>query len=145
LIFHPHLPLAYLISELASTLTVLDAADGALSPVRSVSTLPPEFDGESLGGHIGINAAGKRLYVTNRGHDSIATFALDQTGSPSLLSHTPSGGASPRFFLLLEGQGRMLVANEEGNSVTIFKVEANGVPSQCAEVTVPGPAFLFTH
>jgi 6-phosphogluconolactonase len=143
LVFHPHRPLAFLISELASTLTVLDVGDGTLSVRHSVSTLPAGFHGDSLGGHIALNAAGDRIYVSNRGHDSIAAFALDEAGCPALLQHLPSGGASPRFFLLLELQRRMLVANEQGGSVTVFEIRPDGMLAQRGEITVPGPAFLF--
>jgi 6-phosphogluconolactonase len=143
LVFHPHKPRALLVSELASTLTVFDVDEGVLRARQSVSTLPPDFDGDSLGGHLAINAAGDRVYVTNRGHDSIATFALDDSGDVSLLGHVPSGGASPRF-LLLDAQERMLVANEEGNSVTIFNIATGGTPIQSDEVAVPAPVFVFT-
>jgi 6-phosphogluconolactonase len=143
LVFHPHKPRAFLVSELASTLTVFGVGEGVLTARQSVSTLPPDFDGDSLGGHLAINAAGDRVYVTNRGHDSIATFALDGSGDVSLLGHVPSGGASPRF-LLLDAQGRMLVANEEGNNVTIFNIATGGTPIQSDEVAVPAPAFVFT-
>ncbi|UZK65355.1 lactonase family protein [Sphingomonas sp. M1-B02] len=145
LVFHPHRPIAFLVSELASTLTMFDVGEGALSARQSVSTLPSGFGGKSLGGHIGINAAGDRIYVTNRGHDSIATFALDAAGRVSLLEHIPSEGASPRFFLLLDERRRMLVANEEGNSVTVFEIEPDGTLAKSAEVAVPAPVFLFAQ
>ncbi|RYD46312.1 MAG: lactonase family protein, partial [Sphingomonadales bacterium] len=95
LVFQPHRPLAFLISELASSLTVLDVGDGTLEPRQSVSTLPGGCQSESLGGHLGINAAGDRVYVTNRGHDSVATYAFDEASGLALLGHVPSGGASP--------------------------------------------------
>lgn len=143
LVFHPHCPRAYLVSELASTLTVFETPDGTLAPRAILSTLPSDFRGESLGGHLGLNARGDRLYVSNRGHDSIAVFALDPSGQPSLVGHTPAGGASPRFFLLRESEARLIVANEEGNNVTIFAVGGEGTLSQVGEVGVPAPAFLF--
>ena len=119
LVFHPAQPLAALVCELASTLTLFDVGDGALTARQTVSTLPRDFAGDSLGGHLAFSAAGERVYVTNRGHDSIAAFALD-SGEFHRLGHTPAGGKSPRFFLLLEDARTMLVANEEGNSVTVF-------------------------
>jgi 6-phosphogluconolactonase len=143
LVFHPARARAFLISELESTVTVLETADTSFRAVGHVSTLPPDFRGESLGGHIGMNASGDRLYVTNRGHDSIATFAVEGDRL-SLLEHVPSGGASPRFFLLLETEKRMLVANEEGGNVTAFGIRSDGTlepEGVCA--TVPGAVFLF--
>ena len=142
LVFHPKEPIALLISELASTLTVLEVGDGKLTERQTVSTLPQGFEGDSLGGHLALNAAGDRIYLTNRGHDSIAVFALEG-GAVTFLGDTPSGGASPRFFLLLEDARTLLVASEEGNSVTVFDVHENGTLAQSGAVEVPGPAFIF--
>ena len=142
LVFHPREPIALLVSELASMLTVLEVGDGRLRERQTVSTLPNGFSGDSLGGHLAVNAAGTRAYVTNRGHDSIAAFALED-GTTTLIGHTPSGGASPRFFALLEGDRTLLLANEQGNSVTVFDVHDDGTLAQSGAVAVPGPAFIF--
>jgi 6-phosphogluconolactonase len=142
LAFHPTLRLAFLVSELASTLTMLSiAADGTLEALQTVSTLPPDA-GESLGGAIAINDAGNRIYVTNRGHDSIAVFAFDGTDM-SLLQHVPSGGASPRFLLLIEQEQRMLLANEESSNVALFAIENDGrLMPLGIPTSIPGAAFL---
>jgi 6-phosphogluconolactonase len=144
LLFHPALPTAFLVSELASTVAVLDREGPALRSRQVLSSLPEGYGGKSLGGHIGMNAAGDRLYVTNRGHDSIAAFAFDGDRL-SLLQHVPSGGASPRFFLLLEAQRLMLLANEESGNVTVFKVEEDGTlqPTR-VDLPIPAAVFIFT-
>lgn len=145
LAFAPAGDRAWLVSELASTLTVLKAGDGELSAVATLSTLPEGHAGENLGGHIGLNRAGDRLYVTNRGHDSVAVFACETDGALTLLQHVPTGGASPRFFLLLEEQGEMLVANEEGDSVTVLQIAADGTLADTGvRLAVPGPVFIST-
>ena len=143
LIFHPQKPLAILISELASSLALFEVKRGTLSMRQWISTLPTGLVTENLGGHVRINAAGDRLYATNRGHDSIATFAIDDAGQLSFLCDIPSGGASPRFFLLLEQQRLMIVANEEGNIVTFFDVGPDGLLTQSDEIGIPAPAFIF--
>ena len=144
LAFHPSAPVAWLVSELASTLTVLRRdEDGKLSALRIVSTLPDGFSGESLGGAIALNRSADRLYVSNRGHDSIAVFALDPSGMPSLLQHMPSGGASPRFMLLLEDERQMGVAHEEDGTVSCFGLESDGRLSPHPKMlTIPGSAFI---
>jgi 6-phosphogluconolactonase len=143
LLFHPDRPLALLVSELASTLTLLQVANGGLAAKQTLSTLPDGFEGESLGGHLALNQAGDRAYVSNRGHDSIAVFAVDD-GGLVLLQHVPSGGASPRFFLLLEAQRLLVLANEGGGNLTFFDVLADGkLAPRGEEISVPGPAFLF--
>jgi 6-phosphogluconolactonase len=144
LAFHPILPFALLASELASTLTVLQIANGSLAAWQKASTLPRNFAGESLAGHLSLNSAGDRVYVTNRGHDSIAVFAWDEGGSLELLQHMPSGGASPRSFVLLEAKRQLVLANEEEGNIVAFPVQADGTLSpHDGDITVPGAVFLI--
>ena len=143
MLLHPDGATAFLLSELSSTLDTLAIDGEAFRSVQRVSTLPADYRGESLGGHIGLNSARDRIYVTNRGHDSIAVFDISG-GTLKLLQHVPSGGASPRHFLLDEHRKMMLVANEDGGNVTGFRVEANGTLSPSGlNIAVQGPAFLF--
>lgn len=144
LVFHPSGAFAFLVSELASTLTLFDVDGPLLRPRQCLSTLPGSYAGESLGGHIGLNAAGDRVYVTNRGHDSVASFAFDGA-QLSLRQHLPSGGRSPRFFLLCEAERWMFVAHEESGTVTGFRLRSDGTlePTDLA-LAVPGAVTLFT-
>lgn len=144
LVLHPHRPRMLLLCELSSELIMLEIADGALREREIRSTLPASYRGHSLGGHLAINEAGDRVYVTNRGHDSIAVFALEPDDGPRLLQHVPAGGASPRFFLLLEDERQLLLANEEEGNVTAFAIEHDGRLSSSGEIArVPGAAFLL--
>lgn len=145
LLFHPRAPVALLVSELASTLTLFDVAAEGLNERTMLSTLPKGVDGGSLGGDLAVNAAGDRVYVTNRGHDSIAVFALDPaSGAIELRQHVLSGGASPRNLLLLEAAGRLLVVNEEAGNVVLFAIAPDGtLMSTGHSVEVPGAAFAF--
>lgn len=143
-VFHPILPLALLASELASTLTVLRASGAKWSSAQVVSALPAGFDGHSLAGHVSLNSAGDRVYVTNRGHDSVAVFAWDTVGTLRPMQHVPSGGASPRTFVLLEAERRLVLANEQGCNVTTFAVQADGTLSLLdGNVAAPGAVFLM--
>ena len=78
--FHPHLPYAYVINELDSTITTFDydAERGVLDPRQTISTLPPDFSGANTTAEIAVAPSGQFLYGSNRGHDSIAIFAIDQ-------------------------------------------------------------------
>lgn len=144
LVFHPELPQALLVCELASTLTVLDVGDGQLRQRQMMSTLPAAFSGESLGGHLSLNAAGTRGYVTNRGHDSIAVFAWEADGTIALRQHVASGGVSPRAFILLEAERTLLAANEEGGNVTAFDLSEDGSLSpMTAAIPLLGAVFLI--
>ena len=135
---------AYLACELSSTLLILDVDGNKLRTRTALSTLPAGWPGANILAHIGANAAGDRLYVSNRGHDSIAVFALDPNGDASLVQHVATGGASPRFFTMIEGGRRMIVAHERDHRVTILDVRPDGTlaPTDLA-ATVPGAAFAF--
>lgn len=145
LAYHPRLPTAYLVSELANTVTALRRLpDGGLADFQTVATLPVGFAGHSQAAHIAVNRRGSRLYVSNRGHDSLAVFALDADGRLALIQHVGTTGSWPRFFLLLEEHGMLLVANERSGTVVPFDVSADGrLAIIDASVTVPGVAFMM--
>jgi len=144
LLLIPDQPLALLLCELASTLTLLRRNGGAFEAIQTLSTLPVDFEGESLGGHLTINAAADRIYVSNRGHDSIAVFDLNAGGELKLRQHIASGGASPRHCLLIEAQRLLLVAHERDGRITAFSVDEEGGLSTLGQVAeVPGAAFLL--
>jgi 6-phosphogluconolactonase len=139
--FHPSRSRAYLVSELASTLTVLDCSGSRWITLATLSTLPPGAPGDSLGGAVAIDNAGRRLYVSNRGHDSVATFALDAQGDAVVIGHVASGGSSPRFLLLADGC--LLVAHEQSGGITLLPLDGDGLPQPTtARADVPGAAFL---
>ena len=145
LLLHPRLEnRAYLIGELASTLTVLDHAGGLLRDPHILSTLPQDWQGDNIVAHIAINRAADRLYVSNRGHDSIAVFALDADGVPTLLQHAPAGGEFPRFFLLLEDEQLVIVANEKGQTLSSLTIGADGRLSATGmTLPIPGVAYVL--
>src|SRR5215217_1804259 len=127
ILFHPRRPCAYLLTELGSRIFLLDRAeDGRLVERQSLSTLPIGFTGDSLGGHLAMSCDGSRLYVSNRGHDSLGLFDIGEDGLLSLRQIAPTHGASPRHFRLVEGRGRILVAHEEGGGVCVLEMAVDG-------------------
>ncbi|WP_418320097.1 lactonase family protein [Piscinibacter sakaiensis] len=128
-VVHPSLPLAYVVNELDSTLTTyrFDAQMGALEALHLITTLPPTFTGNSRAAGIAIDGAGRCLYTSNRGHDSIAAFRLDrQSGLPRFVEAQPTLGRTPRFFTLTP-DGRMLYAlNEDSDTIVAFDVDDSG-------------------
>lgn len=141
---HPRLPIAYLVAELANTVTILRAGQIRTFTAQGVvSTLPKEFRGSSAAAHIASNRAGTRLYVSNRGHDSIAVFAIDARGGLEPIQHASCGGHWPRLFLLLEDRGEILVANERSGDVARLPLNAEGRLGRASrQAIVPGVAFL---
>ncbi|MBL8378797.1 MAG: lactonase family protein [Burkholderiales bacterium] len=128
-VFHPRLPLAYVVNELDSTVTTyaFDAACGALRALHIIPTLPPEYTGNNRAAGIGIDSQGRTLYTSNRGHDSVATFRLDaRHGLPVMVDAAPTLGRTPRFFTL-SPDGRLLFAlNEDSDSIVVFDVGQDG-------------------
>lgn len=141
---HPRLPIAYLVAELANTVTVLRASqDGTFRRQATHSTLPNGFSGESSSAHISLNRSGKRLYVSNRGHDSIAVYAVEKDGGLQLMQHVSCGGHWPRFFLLREDRREMLVANERSGSVARLPLRRDGtLRTATGQTQLPGVVFL---
>ncbi len=147
LAFHPNAKWAYLIAENASTVSTLsfDVATGRLSTVDTVSTLPAGFSGTNTGAEIGVHPSGKWVFVSNRGDDSIAAFAVDaSTGKLTLLgTPTKTGGKTPRDFALTPNGAFLYAANQGSNSVSAFRIDANGaLRSTAGNVTLVAPSFV---
>ena len=127
LAFHPNGKWVYAINELNNTVTQMkyDAALGRLEAVQSIGTLPEGFQGSNTTAEVQIHPSGKFLYGSNRGHDSIAIFAIDAaTGGLRLLGHEPTQGKSPRNFALDPSGRCLLAANQDGDNIVVFRVDA---------------------
>ena len=111
---------AYCSAELSSAVCVFSYAEGRLTFLHSVSTLPEDCLVESAAAAIHLSEDGERLYVSNRGHDSIAVFAVNGAGL-TLLGHIPSFGRSPRDFALAGEY--LLCANEFSDNVQVFSLK----------------------
>mgnify|MGYP005849601147 CR=1 FL=1 len=126
LAFHPTGRFAYVIHEHASTVTAFafDPDARTLRPLQTLSTLPPGFDGKNTTAEVRVHPNGRLLFGSNRGHNSIAAFAIDpDTGQLQPLGHTPSGGRTPRHFNL-DPTGRfLLVAHQDEGGVTCFALD----------------------
>lgn len=124
--FHPGNRLAYLINELDSTICCyrFDPASGDIRPFQIVSTLPDAFTGNSRGSEIAVSDDGRFVYASNRGHDSVALFAIDgASGRLSAVDWVPSIGKTPRFFALAPDGNALFVANEEGHNIVRYTVD----------------------
>ncbi len=124
--FHPGLPYAYVINELDATITAYgyDAQRGLLDARQLISTLPPDHTGRSTGAEIAVAPSGRFLYASNRGHDSIAIFAIDEkTGMLTPVGWEPSRGVMPRFFALDPSGQFLYVANQGSNTIVAFRVD----------------------
>jgi 6-phosphogluconolactonase len=123
--FHPGGRFAYVINELLSTVTTFqhNADTGALTEIQTITTLPEDFDGKSTTAEVQVHPSGRFLYGSNRGHDSIAAFRINQdTGKLTPLGQTPSGGKTPRNFAI-DPTGRYLIAAHQAtDNVVVHKI-----------------------
>ncbi len=141
--FHPNGVHAFLVTEMGNTVVVLRKVNDGFETVQTLSTLPDGFMGHSQAAHIVLNAAADRLYVSNRGHNSIAVFAVGKDGALSLKQISPTLGDWPRFFLLLEAQKRVVVAHQNGDDLVVFAVNDDGtLAPKDQRIAVPKPVFI---
>lgn len=124
LTFDPRGRYAYVMDELDATVTVFahDSAAGTLREAQVVPTLPADFKGPNTAADIHVAPDGRFLYCSNRGHDSIAAFRVDErAGTLSFVAHEPTRGRTPRNFALDPTGALLLVANQESDTITTFR------------------------
>jgi 6-phosphogluconolactonase len=125
--FHPAGGFAYAINELKSTVTTFrhDPETGALDALQTLSTLPSDYKKSNSTAELVVHPSGKFLYGSNRGHNSIALFTIDEeTGLLTAMGHTPTEGKTPRNFTVDPTGKYLLAANQESSSVVVFRIEA---------------------
>ena len=144
--FHPTLPLVFVANELDSTVATLrfDTERGTLSPIATHSTLPAGWNGTNYPADIHVAPSGRTLYVSNRGHNSIAVFSIAATGALTLDQVVSTDGDWPRNFSL-DPTGRwLLVANQKSNSIIVFgrDQESGKLTPTRQRIALPSPVCL---
>ena len=127
--FHPSGKFAWTNNEMRLTVTgfTYDAAKGALTPIQTLSTLP---EGDSGGpgrstAETAVHPNGKFVYVSNRGHDTIATYRVDEaTGKLTFIEAAPAGVQVPRNFGIDPTGKWMITAGQNSNTVAVFSIDA---------------------
>ncbi len=124
--FHPNGRFAYTNLEMASSVTAFayDAKEGALEEVQTVSTLPAGFDGNNSTAETQVHPSGEFLYCSNRGHNSIAVFAINaKSGRLTHVGNTSTGGEIPRNFGI-DPTGKFLIAaNQKTDNLVVFRID----------------------
>jgi len=140
LALHPTLPLAYVLNELSSTVAVAHLDTSRVGQV--ISTIPAGSDKTNVAADIHLRADARYLYASNRGHNSLAVYAVADDGALTALAHAPTGGVCPRNFAVLPGN-TMLAANQESDNIVAFDI-GDGLPRQTAvAATVPCPVCVL--
>jgi len=127
LAFSPDGHFAYVINEMSSTLSAFayDSGRGVLKELQTVSTLPSGFKGDNSCAEVQVHAAGKFVYASNRGHDSIAIFAIHPTtGKLTLVEHQPTKGRTPRHFGIDPTGTWLLAENQGSDNIVVFRVDS---------------------
>jgi len=138
--FHPHLPIAWVVNEIASTITTYswDAERGSLRALQILTTLPSDYTGENTAAGITLSADGRFVYCSNRGHDSIAQFAFDErAGRLTSAGWTSSQGRTPRFIGFEPSHALLCAANEQSHTIITFR--AAGSNGRLTAVGSPVP------
>jgi len=128
LAFHGNGRWVYAINELNGMVTHYEWSreTGVLKPKGSVDTLPEAFSGENTTAEILVHPSNRFLYGSNRGHDSIAAYSINEAdGSLSFVQRVSSGGAHPRNFTLDEEGKLLAVANRDSDNIAFFEIDAD--------------------
>ena len=144
LTLHPNGRFLYVINELDSTMTAFkyNAPAGTLTLIETVSTLPSDFSGVSYCADLHVSPSGKFLYGSNRGHNSIVVFEIDQrTGKLKQVEHVSTEGNWPRNFTIDPSGRFLLVANQRSDNVVTFSIDPRTgrlkPTGQITEIPVP--------
>ncbi|HXB68536.1 MAG TPA: lactonase family protein [Candidatus Acidoferrales bacterium] len=124
-VFHPDGKFAYTLSEMGSLVTVFayDHTGGTLKELQTISTLPKDFSGTNNSAELQVHPNGRFLYASNRGHDSIAVFAIDpRARTLTLVEHVPTRGKMPRNFAIDPTGAYLLAANQNTNNIVLFRI-----------------------
>jgi len=144
IVFHPGGKWLYVINEMGSTITGFDydAKSGALTELQTISTLPESFSGASSTAEIQVHPSGRFVYGSNRGHNSIAIFSVDQkSGHVSSAGHQATQGKTPRHFVIDPSGKWLLAENQDSDGIVIFGIDkktgALSPTGQTVEVGAP--------
>lgn len=144
---HGNSKFAYVINELSSTVTFFnyEISSGKLTPIQTISTVPQDYDGTNYCADIHIHPSGKFLYGSNRGHNSLAIFEIDQdSGKLSTVGYQSTYGEWPRNFLIDPKGKYIFAANQNSNNIVLYTVDSNTghLKKIDSDVNVPKPVCL---
>ena len=147
LAWHPSGRVVYLLNELSSTVTMLafDVRSGALTMGPTIDARAPGATVPNTAAEIAVTQDGAFVYASNRGDDALTVFAVNpQTLDLSVVAHVSSGGRTPRHFAIDPSGRWLIVANQDSNSLVVFRLDATtGIPAPTAEtVRIAAPVAV---
>lgn len=145
--FHPNGKFAYVIQELDATITGFHYKPGKLESFQTVSTIPADYTGQKWCADIHISPDGQFLYGSNRAHESLVIFSINQkTGELTYVGHQNVLGKTPRNFMIDPTGKWLLVANQDSDNVVIFSrdMKTGKLTPTGKEIKVSMPVCLRT-
>lgn len=146
LTIHPNGKWIYVLNELDCTVTIVERKEeNTYIIASSFTTLPADFSEHNTAADIHISGDGKFLYASNRGHNSIAIFEVDEKdGSLTVIGHQSTHGNTPRNFSLSPDDRYLLVANQNSNNIVAFERDAtSGLMKYVSQIDAPAPVCIL--
>ena len=144
--FHPNGRWAYVLNELDPTLCVFafDGERGALQVLQTVPTQPEDFRGTNNPAEVFVHPSGRFVYASNRGHDSIAVFAIDpETGRVRTVGWESTRGTPTRNFNIDPTGTFLLAANQDTNNIVTFRIDPEtGLLTEASQAQTPTPVCV---
>lgn len=116
----------YLINEISSQVMHFKYEDGKMIPIESVGTLPDGFEGDNICSDLHITPDGRYLYASNRGHDSLVCYGIQQDGSLKYVERQSCGGKTPRNFAIDPAGEYLLAGNQDSDQIVVFRITESG-------------------
>jgi 6-phosphogluconolactonase len=146
LTFHPTGRYVFVMNELDSSITAFarNQTNGSLTALRTLTTLPAGFSGANTGADIHVSSDGQFVYCSNRGHNSIAIFAIGKAGDITAVGHESTRGLTPRNFAIDPTGKFLLVANQKSDNIVVFRRDerTGRLAATGQQVEVPSPVCL---
>ena len=140
--FHPDRQHAYVLSELASSVTVFnyDPVRAAFIWQQTISVLPADFNGTNTAAEVRVHPSGRFLYTTNRGHNSVAMFEIEpETGELEVIGWESTRGQWPRGMNIDPSGNFLYAANQNTDNIAVFRIQLNGKLRFSTLVNTPTP------
>jgi len=144
--FHPNTKWLYVINELKNTITLVKKdASGEYTKAQSFSNLPNNFNKPNTSAEIQISSDGNFIYTSNRGHNSIMIFKVNNVdGSLQNIGYQSTRGEGPRLFTLSPDENYLLVANQYTNNIVSFKRDkVTGLLKYAHQIEAPTPVCVL--
>ncbi|WP_010136659.1 lactonase family protein [Ochrovirga pacifica] len=146
LAFHPKKDFMYVVNELNATVSFIkkNQTNNTYQLINTYATLPKNFKGKNTAAHIEISKDGRFLYMTNRGHESMAVFSIANNGNLHLVERVSVHGKHPRNFVITPNQRFILIANKDSDNICSFRRNVQtGTLTFIDEIKTPNPVCLL--